>query len=588
MTVDHLGFEIHLPGLVRTLSESLYSRPEVAIRELIQNAVDSCTRRRAEDNNCPEDLSVWILASPKNRKLVVRDTGAGLSREEITRDLATIGAGNTRKLRSELEAIGNPLALELIGQFGVGFLSAFMLSERVTVETRSFRQMDERGWRFTAQGERSYQLEPIHCPDIGSTVTLEMKPEHEEILDPKRLRSIVRHYAALLPVPIYAGKRKQLMNDRPPPWVVGGTEKHYRQFVIERIGCDILEVIPVHVRDGRIEVRGVLAIPESADMFTNAQRDFEVFIRHMYVGREHGLLPPWARCTVGTIDTPSLTPTASRESIVQDDAYRRVRVLLGKCIIGHLRHLANTSPSRLGRVMGAHHLSLKAWAIADNELLDALGDHLPVRTNLGILPLRGCVEAALGHPPSPDRGRPTLLYRTEGLNNLVDRLVMRQGNWLVVDATGYPDADLLRAYQAKSKHVDIRNISELDPLWFGDTDARAGSRRLVAWYAARGISAQVSSLDAEEAPALYLSKFRAETGDWDEELEAGTLVLNSKNPAIASLIAATSLDDHATALELLEHQAHIAATPNPDAERLRQSFETLTRVLLELICRESK
>ena len=583
---DSLRFDINLSGLVRTLSESLYSRPEIAVRELVQNAVDSCTRRRAQDNDCPDQLEVWIQTSPKKRELIVRDIGAGLNRNEIVRDLATIGTGGTRRLRKELEAVGNPLARELIGQFGVGFLSAFMLGERVTVETRSFRDDYGRGWQFVAQGDQAYQLRPIERTAVGSIVTLEMKPEFEDILDPKRLRSVLRHYSALLPVPIYVGRRKQLMNASRPPWRGQSSESQYRRFVMERIGRDVLEVIPVNIHDGKIEVQGVLAMPDSVDLFTNTEYDFEVYIRHMYIGREHSLLPPWARCSVGIIDTPSLSPTASREAVVQDEAFRRVRALLGKSIIGHLRHLANKAPDRLGRVMGVHHLSLKAWAIADEELLEALGDHLPVRTNMGALPLRACVEAALGLPPSPDRGRPTLLYRTRGQNNLVDRLIMGQGNRLVIDATSYPDADLLRAYRRVAPKVDIRDITELDPVWFGDEDARAGSRRLVAWYETRGIPTRVSALGAAEAPAVYLGKSSQDTDEWDEANETHILVLNSKNPAIARLIAAPSLEPHAMALELLEHQAYIAAAPRPDTERLRATYDTLTNVLVELISKE--
>ncbi len=576
------SFDIHLSGLIQTLSESLYSKPDVAVRELVQNAVDSCTRRRAEDIVCPDDLGVWVVGNHRKGILIVRDSGAGLTEKEIARDLATIGVGATRTLRERLERAGSPLANQLIGQFGVGFLSAFMLAEEAIVETRSyFGDKSEKGWRFIAKGNKDYHLEPIERSEIGSTVKLKLKPEFTYILESKELQKILSYYASLLPVPIYVGRKRVLINDAPPPWQCNGNDSSYRRYISERTGLRILEVIPVHIREGGMEAKGVLAIPASSDLITGGTCDLEVYVRHMYIGRERGLLPPWASCVVGVIDTPSLTPTASREAVMQNEAFRRMRTQLGKTIVGHLRYLANNAPERLGKIMAAHHVSLKAWAIADRELLGALGDHLPFRSSMGTLPLRACVEVALGQTRSPDHNRPTLLFRTEGHNELIDQLVLGPGNRLVIDASGYPDADILRAYAQVSRRVDIRNIADLDPIWFGNPESCEGARRLVEWYEKQGTRTRVSALDPEEAPALFLIN-RGE-GDSNTAPDSGILVLNSANLAVKRLIASDDLNPYAKALALLEHQAYVAATPNPNPKRLREAFLTLTKVLLELI-----
>lgn len=579
---NYRRFDIHLSGLIRTLSESLYSRPEVAVRELVQNAVDSCTRRKAEDLACPDRLGVWITFNRSGNQLTVRDVGAGLTRDEISRDLATIGMGATRRLREQLEHQNSPLARELIGQFGIGFLSAFMLAENVELETRSIHETGNGGWRFKAQGDKGYQLEPADYEVCGTTVTLKFKPQCADILNTNDLQRILSHYAGLLKVPIYLGPHDHQINQL-PPWSNGGTESAYRRFITERLGRPVLEVIPIHIKEGGVEVRGVLASPESNDFITGADGYVEVYVRHMYVGREQSLLPPWAACVFGMIDTPNLTPTASRESIMQDESYRRIRNLLGKCIIGHFKHLAQTSPERLGKVMAAHHISLKAWAIADRDLLSALGDHLPFRTSLGLLPFRACVEAALFQPPSPDRNRPTLLYRTDTHNETIDRLLMIHGNRLVIDAIGYPDVDLLKAFQQTVTRVDIRNVAELDPVWFGTTDQREGAVRLVNWYRERGCLAQVSTFDPPETPAMYLGRQGNESKYILQPDDAGILILNSNNPAVARLISLSSLNPFAAALGLLKHQAYLASTPHPNPVQVQAANQSLTRILLEMI-----
>src|SRR5262245_58660464 len=129
-------FNLHLPGLLKVLAEHLYSGKKVGLRELIQNAHDSCTRRKIEQADPHYRPRIDINADPAKRLLTIRDNGSGLTAQEISDYLTTIGRGYTRELRERLTAAE---AAQLIGQFGIGFLAAFLLADEVTLTTRSFR-----------------------------------------------------------------------------------------------------------------------------------------------------------------------------------------------------------------------------------------------------------------------------------------------------------------------------------------------------------------------------------------------------------------------------------------------------------------
>ena len=132
-------FNLHLPGLLKVLAEHLYSSKKVGVRELIQNSHDSCVRRRIEGNETDYPPRIDLAIDPVKRTLIISDNGFGLTADEITNYLSTIGRGYTRELREQLSLASRAEAAELIGQFGLGFLSAFLLASEVILTTRSFQ-----------------------------------------------------------------------------------------------------------------------------------------------------------------------------------------------------------------------------------------------------------------------------------------------------------------------------------------------------------------------------------------------------------------------------------------------------------------
>lgn len=197
-----LPVDIHLPGLLKVLGEHLYSNPRVAMRELLQNAHDSCVRRREEDTAATTDYqpTISVRIDRANQKLLIEDNGSGLTHDEITTFLATVGRGYTRELREKLGNAEREEALELIGMFGPGLLSAFMIATKIEITSTSYQTPTE-AWRWVSEGGQSYALHSASRTTIGTTVRLDLREDAQFLLDATVLSEALKVYVEFLSIP---------------------------------------------------------------------------------------------------------------------------------------------------------------------------------------------------------------------------------------------------------------------------------------------------------------------------------------------------------------------------------------------------
>ena len=204
---------VNLPGLMQVLSKHLYSTPMVAIRELVQNAHDAIVRRRLEEGATGQLAEIRVTGDTQTRTIVIHDTGSGLTEQEIHDFLATVGVGYTRHLRQQDDETG------LIGMFGLGFLSAFVLAERVTVHTTSWKTPDE-GWLYASASGETYSVTPASPREPGTTVTLHLKDEFLYLANNKLLSDVLGRYCILMKEPLLVGEEQTAVNHLTPPWRV--------------------------------------------------------------------------------------------------------------------------------------------------------------------------------------------------------------------------------------------------------------------------------------------------------------------------------------------------------------------------------
>jgi len=494
-------FKLHLPGLLKVLAEHLYSSKSVAVRELLQNAHDSCVRRGVEEGVPRFRPSIDLFLDPRRRTLTICDNGAGLSRDDVTTYLATIGRSYTRELRERMALLSPDEAARLIGQFGFGFLSAFSIADEVTVTTRSQRAgVPAVRWHCT--GEESYEIGPGVRDEPGTTIELWLKPSAAFLLQRQLLIEAVQRYADFLPLPVYLDADPVPLNLMIPPWQADDVPAATHAVIDRRFGGDApLCLIPLH--DQRVELghdaltiplQGFLFIPSSSNISIREYGDLTVFIRRMFITDDvRDLLPPWARFVRGVIDCPVLQPTASREEIHRDETFASVQQALEVQLGAGLRDLAQYRPETWRKIVEAHANVIIHWAATDHEFFAYVADIVTFRTTRGRLTLPDYL-ALTGT---------TLYFVTRELGSMQDRLLAEAQDVPVIEAAWIGVEPFLHSYAHRHPGISLVQMDGEAAHLMRPTPV-GQFRALVDVYRGRGIRVRVSAFRPESVPALML------------------------------------------------------------------------------------
>ncbi|MFJ6836609.1 HSP90 family protein [Streptomyces sp. NPDC091209] len=557
-------FQVDLRGLVDLLSHHLYSSPKVYLRELLQNAVDAITARRAEQPDAPATVRLYA----EGGALRVEDSGIGLTESDVHSLLATIGRSSKRN--DGLESARS----DFLGQFGIGLLACFVVAERIRVVSRSARTPDAAPVEWTAADDGSYTVRTLPHEartEPGTTVYLVARAGAGEWLSEERVRSLARDFGALLPYDVRVGDEP--IADLPAPWDRPYPSPAGRRVALARHCHDLFGFTPLDSIDLDVPVagiRGVAYVLPSA--VSPAQRaSHRVHLKGMLLTeRAEQLLPDWAFFVRCVLDTDSLRPTASRESLYEDETLAAVREALGERIRSWLTGLAAGDPERLAAFLSVHHLGVKSLARHDAEMLRTMLPWLPFETTDGRLSLE---EFAQRHPV-------VHFTRTVEEYRQVAPIASAQGVGVVNGGYTY-DSELIEALPAVRPGTVV---SELD----ADTvtahlDAVDPAEEL-ALSAFLGVArARLDPLNCDvvlrafhplSVPALHLDdraarheQARAEAEEQADDLWAGILgslrgsaprarlVLNHLNPLIRRISSLGDPDLIGTATESLYGQA---------------------------------
>ena len=423
-------FQIQLPGLIKLLAQHLYAEPDVFLREMIQNAHDSIIRRAENATNGksaePPAPRIGVITDENDKSLRIEDNGSGLTREEIDTYLSTIGRSGTGELRESIRNADRSRDVQLIGQFGIGLLSAFIVANRVTVLTKSDSAGQEALiWEST--GSETYTVRRGERDRVGTTVTLHLRDE--QYLDLDRLRSIIRTYADFIGMPIYLGQSVEPVNAVTAPW-----HRSYHS-EDERINAHVdfwankftaehgLYVFPVdepvdweNLTDptGRTQgrVRGVLAITDRHVPGVNVRGTVDVYINRMFINAgNREILPPWARFLQGVIECDALVPNAARDSVVRNANLYAVRDTLATLIVRELMNLSKEHHGRFVEIMRWHAYDVLAMAVQEHyeDFFRAVADLMPLASDQGPI----TISEYLATAPERTDGSKLVYYITE-------------------------------------------------------------------------------------------------------------------------------------------------------------------------------
>lgn len=348
--VETLEFQSEARQLLQLMIHSVYSNKDTFLRELISNASDALDKLRLEAFQDKEleadttDLHVELATDAVERTLTVRDNGIGMSRDEVVSLIGTIAKSGTAEFLAKLKEAKQ--TEELIGQFGVGFYSSFMVADKVTLVTR--RAGSAEGVRWESSGEGTYTIEPVEDAPQGTTVTLHLKPEDKEdklfdYTDKNTLTGIVKRYSDFITWPIRFGE--ETLNSMKALWArADATEEEYAEFY-KHVSHDWqapLESMRLQA-EGTFEYQALLFLPAKApyDLFMRERkRGVQLYVKRVFIMDDcEALMPEYLRFVKGVVDAQDLSLNVSREILQQDRQIERIRRRLVKKVLQTVKAL---------------------------------------------------------------------------------------------------------------------------------------------------------------------------------------------------------------------------------------------------------
>lgn len=523
-----IPFRVDIAGIIEIMGSSLYSRADTPVRELIQNAHDAVMRRRKRDLTFQGRID--IEQDPENHTLRFSDDGVGLSPEEAERYLGTLGLGITGLIKrgrpvysldevaAELSAVadeksgseapaehadsaasgtpdaGAPATTaegvggggdDLIGQFGVGLFSAFMLAERVTVESRKIDC--EQAVHWEAGAGTDIILSSSDRSTSGTTITLHLKPSHYALAEQEApLEAAIKEFADFLPVPIFLNGGAQRVNVINVAWFDPTPDREAVELELEGYFHETpLDVIPIRM-EKPVSIAGALYVsPQRTPGFAD-EATVAVTVRRMVISRKiRDLLPPWASFLRGVLELHNCSPTASREDLVRDEQFHKVKFVLEQELYEYFEGLAGKDPTKLDSIIAWHRYTLAGSALHDGRLRELLRKTYRLPTSQGQLTFEQIIERSAADPLFEEEADRVVWYNTD----------RRQERWV---------NELFAGHDVPCVHT-LRSFEEsLLAAWVADEYGRGQYAAIdlrTASPSAPGFASTVLGIhDVEEAP----------------------------------------------------------------------------------------
>ena len=370
---ETLSFQTEVKQLLHLMIHSLYSNKEIFLRELISNASDACDQLRfqalKDDSLLAEDsdLKVRIEFDKEAGTLSLTDNGVGMSRDDVIANLGTIAKSGTADFLKNLTGDERKDS-QMIGQFGVGFYSSFIVAKAVDVYTRRAGTPEDTGVHWHSEGEGEFSLAEMTLPERGTRIVLHLKPEEIEFADGWRLRNLIRKYSDHIAIPVqmlqesYEAEEEDNTEEKAPQWETVNSAKALWTRPRSEISDDEYKELYRHIShdfgdpltwshnkvEGKLDYTGLLYIPKKApyDIWNRDRiRGLKLYIQRVFIMDDvEQFLPMYLRFTKGIVDSNDLPLNVSREIIQSDDAIDNMRSALAKRVLDMLAKLAKKDP----------------------------------------------------------------------------------------------------------------------------------------------------------------------------------------------------------------------------------------------------
>ena len=557
-------FHVDLRGIVDILSHHLYSSPKVYLRELLQNATDALeARARIEPGFVG---AVRVTSAAGSDPLVVRDEGIGLTADEMRSLLATIGGSSKRGDFAGARR-------QLLGQFGIGLLSCFLVGDTVELRSRSAKSADAPTISWVGHSDGTFTISEAADPLDSPGTEVRVHARHGDLTwcNAEATRELAGAFTEHLPVDVLVDD--VLVSQVTAPWDLPVEEQ--LEWCRTRMGFEPLGIVPLD--SSLLNVRGIgFVLPYTA--MPGHRTGDRLYSKGMLVAdSDSHLLPGWAFFCRAVIDGGDLPVTASRESFQETGSLDIVRERLGHVLLGELIMVQGLRPDAYEEVMRLHSNGLKALAVQTEDMRDLLRSTMPFRTTLGDRTLDALVAAGQRVP-----------YVTDPDVYAAMQDVAVHAGTLVLDASGPYDADLIATLDDHERtfheigSADVAAIAAPGPA----PDAAAADR-LVAQVsgALPGVDLEVACFQPTTRPALW---WPHEGDDATATGERSSLVLNADHPAVARLLQAPDGVDVSDAVRALHVIGMLLGRAAVGPERTQSLADAVGSLVVDWVdCRSS-
>ncbi|MFE9370476.1 molecular chaperone HtpG [Streptomyces sp. NPDC006711] len=563
-SVETLEFQAETRQLLRLVIHSIYSNKDIFLRELISNASDALDKLRLESLTDSDlagadtsDPHISLEVDKDARTLTVRDNGIGMSRDDLVELIGTIAKSGTAGLLEKIKESKDAATAEnLIGQFGVGFYSAFMVADKVTLRTR--RAGTDSGTQWESDGEGTYDIQAVDGLPVGTSVTLHLKPANSEdgladYLSESKIRQIVKQYSDFIRWPIRMATERtdaegettrevDTLNSMKALWARPRsevTEEEYNEFY-QQISHDWLAPAEtIHMRaEGTFEYEALLFIPSQApfDLFSReTKRGVQLYVKRVFIMDDcEALMPNYLRFVKGVVDAHDLSLNVSREILQHDRQIRGVRRRLVKKVLGAIKDMQTKDAERYVKLWAEFGRVLKEGLIEETDNTDALLE---------------LVSAASTHDPE----------KTTTLREYVGR--MKDGQDTIYYLTGEN-----RAMVENSPHMEAFTAKGYEVLILTDPVDEVWVDRVTAFDGHRLQSIAKGQVDLEES------------GDGDQEADTQK---NQREQDFAALLPwlTTTLSEHVKEVRLSSRLTTSAACVVGDTHDVTPTLEKMYRAM---------
>ncbi|MEM8550840.1 MAG: molecular chaperone HtpG [Pseudomonadota bacterium] len=386
------AFEADVARLLHLMVHSVYSTPDVFLRELISNAADACEKLRQSALTDPAilggdpDLSIAITTDEANKTLTVADNGIGMTRDELIENLGTMARSGTEKFRQAMaqKDTGEKSDDALIGQFGVGFYSAFMVASSVSVTSRAAGS--EEAWTWTSDGSGEFTIAPAdteEAPARGTRIVLSLREAHADYAKEATIEGLIKHHSAHVPVPITVAEEgadaKRQVVDGKALWARPKSEitaEEYTEFYRFTAGAFDTPALTIHTHaEGRQEYTALLFVPEMPpfDLFDPDRKGrIKLYVRRVFITDDAPVLPGYLRFVRGLIDSQDLPLNLSREMLQTNPMLAQIKTAMTKRVLSELAKLAEKDSETYAKVWESFGPVLKEGLYEDAERRDEL------------------------------------------------------------------------------------------------------------------------------------------------------------------------------------------------------------------------